>query len=78
MLRRSGRIRRTETAPKGWNAPDPIPEAAAIPTRIGNVGAKPIAANEAAVHTSASPVKRVPYRSARNPNRGCESEAVPP
>src|SRR5262245_23186651 len=73
----SGRRPRTVSAPNGWKAPEPRPDSAATATKPGKVGTKPTAANVTAVHASASPVKRVPWRSARMPNSGWDTDAIP-
>ena len=74
---RGGSRERTVTAPNGWKVPDPMPESSAMPTRIGKLGAKPAAAKLIAVQARARPVKRVPQRSATNPNTGWDTAPMP-
>src|SRR5881409_2304548 len=69
LRRQAGSSSRTSSAPRGWNAPDPRPEARASATRRGKLLTKPTTANVTAVHASASPVNRVPKRSAMRQQR---------
>src|ERR1700682_6261334 len=77
LRRHAGSSARTSSAPMGWNAPDPRPEAKASSTRSGKVVTKPISEKVSAVQTSVRPVNRVPNRSGSTPKRGCDTAAMP-
>jgi hypothetical protein len=73
----AGLTARAINAPSGWYAPEPSPAAAASASTIPNDGAKPIVAKSSAVQISASPIRRVPKRSASQPKNGWASDAIP-
>ncbi len=78
LRRHRGSSARTSSAPNGWNAPDPSPEASASRRSSGKLLTKPTSENVSAVQHSARPVNRVPNRSARTPKRGWDTAAMPP